>query len=89
MRCGESDRVNRESPIVGDIYPNRSSAPRSVTPEYFYEVCQERTIIGSYEVNNLLVDPTASTLIQAWSEKLASHRCVETEMSPPEIFNEQ
>ena len=63
--------------------------PRAVTPEYFYDVCQDRAVIGSYEVNNKLSEPTAETLIQAWAQKLEPHRCVEIEMSPPEIFDEQ
>ncbi|KAI0330284.1 hypothetical protein GY45DRAFT_1323824 [Cubamyces sp. BRFM 1775] len=75
-------------PIVGGEFPMDDAAPRSVTPEYFYEVCPNRTIIGSYTVNDALVDPSAETHVQAWTESMASHRCVEIEQSPPEIFDE-
>ncbi|KAH9896922.1 hypothetical protein C8Q73DRAFT_642760 [Cubamyces lactineus] len=75
-------------PIVGGEFPPGDAAPRSVTPEYFYEVCPNRTIIGSYTVNDALVDPSAEALVQAWADKMAPHRCVEIEQSPPEIFDE-
>ena len=81
--------VPSAGPIVGGEFPSDDVAPRSVTPEYFYEVCPNRTIIGSYTVNDALVDPSAETLVQAWADKMAHHRCVEIEQSPPEIFDEQ
>ena len=69
--------------------PPGSGIPRAVTPEYFYQVCQDRTIVSSREVNHQLFKPSAERLIQAWTEKMAPHRCVEIEMRPPEIFDEQ
>ncbi|KAI0360624.1 hypothetical protein OH77DRAFT_704927 [Trametes cingulata] len=75
-------------PIVGGEFPAGDHAPRAVVPEYFYEVCRNSTVIGSYAVNGPLVDPTAETLIQTWTERMAPHRCVEVEFSPPEVFDE-
>ncbi len=74
---------------MGGQFPAGSGNPRAVTPEYFYEVCQNRTVIASYEVNDALHDPSAGTLIQTWTDKMAPHRCVEIAQSPPEIFDEQ
>ncbi|KAI0372005.1 hypothetical protein BV20DRAFT_135882 [Pilatotrama ljubarskyi] len=75
-------------PIVGEPFLAGDDAPRAVVPEYFYEICQHRTIIGSYAVNGPLVEPTAETLIQTWTDRMAAHRCVEVEFSPPEVFDE-
>ena len=76
-------------PIVGEGPSEGSRSPRAVVPEYFYEVCQDRALIRSDEVNGALTDPSAETLIQTWAEKTAAHRCVEVVASPPEIFDEQ
>ncbi|KAI0635224.1 hypothetical protein C8Q77DRAFT_1106760 [Trametes polyzona] len=75
-------------PIVGDAFPAGDHTPRAVVPEYFYEVCQNREIIGSYAVNGPLADASAETLIRAWTERMEPHRCVEVEMTPPEVFDE-
>ncbi|KAI0746839.1 hypothetical protein C8Q80DRAFT_1220099 [Daedaleopsis nitida] len=75
-------------PIVGGHMPLGSNMPRAVTPEYFYDVCHDRTVVGSYEVNDALSDPSAEALIQAWTQKLEPHLCVEIARSPPEIFDE-
>ncbi|KAI1798153.1 hypothetical protein LXA43DRAFT_11575 [Ganoderma leucocontextum] len=77
-----------QGPIVGAHFPAGSGIPRAVTPEYFYEVCQDRAIIGSYEVNDALLNPSAETLVQKWMDKMEPHRCVEVARSPPEIFDE-
>ncbi|KAI0646357.1 hypothetical protein C8Q79DRAFT_1050023 [Trametes meyenii] len=75
-------------PIVGGPFPSKDGIPRAVTPEYFCEVCPNRTIIASYTIRDQLVDPSAGTLIRAWSERMAPHHCVEVELSPPEVFDE-
>ncbi|KAI8970876.1 hypothetical protein BD414DRAFT_501473 [Trametes punicea] len=75
-------------PIVGNYPPFGENVPRAVIPEYFNEVCPNRTVIGSSEVNDALVDPSAETLIQAWTERMGPHRCVEVETGSPEIFDE-
>ncbi|KAI0674359.1 hypothetical protein C8Q78DRAFT_589150 [Trametes maxima] len=75
-------------PIVGGPFPSTDRTPRAVTPEYFYEVCPNRTIIGSYTIRDQFADPSAGTLIRAWSERMAPHQCVEVESSPPEVFDE-
>ncbi|KAM5537139.1 hypothetical protein V8D89_009285 [Ganoderma adspersum] len=77
-----------QGPIVGGNFSVGSEVPRAVTPEYFYEVCEDRAIIESSEVNDALLDPSAETLIQRWTDKMAPHRCVEIAQSPPEIFDE-
>ncbi|EJF63735.1 hypothetical protein DICSQDRAFT_54612 [Dichomitus squalens LYAD-421 SS1] len=77
-----------QGPIAGGHFPAGSGIPRAVTPEYFYEVCQDRAIMSSYEVNDALVDPTAETLVQSWKDKMSPHRCVEIARSPPELFDE-
>ena len=69
--------------------PPGSGMPRAVTPEFFYHVCQDRTILSSGEVNHQLFKPSADRLIQAWTERMAPHRCVEIGRHPPEIFDEQ
>ena len=69
--------------------PHGSGMPRAVTPEFFYQVCQDRTILSSGEVNHQLFKPSAERLIQAWTERMAPHRCVEIGRRPPEIFDEQ
>ncbi|KAI0826561.1 hypothetical protein BC628DRAFT_1319723 [Trametes gibbosa] len=74
--------------IVGGPFPAGDHAPRAVVPEYFYKVCEERAIIGSYAVNGPLVDPSAEKLMQTWSERMKPHRCVEVEFTPPEVFDE-
>ena len=76
-------------PSVGGNFSAGSEVPRAVTPEYFYEVCEDRTIIESSEVNDALLDPSAETLIQKWTDKMAPYRSVEIAQSPPEIFDEQ
>ncbi|OJT08242.1 hypothetical protein TRAPUB_852 [Trametes pubescens] len=75
-------------PIVGGAFPKSDHTPRAVTPEYFYETCKDREIIGSYAVNGPLADASAETLIQAWTQRMAPHRCVEVELTPPEVFDE-
>ncbi|CDO70611.1 hypothetical protein BN946_scf184748.g8 [Trametes cinnabarina] len=76
-------------PIVGGSFPaDDHRTPRAVTPEYFHEVCPNRTVISSFEVNDALDNPSAEILIQAWSKRMAPHRCVEVDMSPPEVFDE-
>ncbi|RDX54563.1 hypothetical protein OH76DRAFT_976578 [Lentinus brumalis] len=75
-------------PISGGDFPPGSGIPRAVVPEHFYEVCQDRAIIASADVNDVLTNPSAGTLIQAWTDKMAPHRCVEIALSPPEIFDE-
>ncbi|KAH9852578.1 hypothetical protein C2E23DRAFT_188882 [Lenzites betulinus] len=77
-------------PIVGGPFPAGDHAPRAVVPEYYYEVCQpaERAIIGSYSINGQFNEPTAETLIQAWTKQMQPHRCVEVEFTPPEVFDE-
>ena len=74
---------------MGDNFSTGSGIPRAVTPEYFYDVCQDRTVVESSEVNNQLRDPSAETLIQKWADKIEPLRCVEIAQSPPEIFDEQ
>lgn len=82
--------IHVTGPIVGGAFPKLGDhTPRAVIPEYFYEICKDREIIGSYAVNGPLADASAEALIQAWMQRMAPHRCVEVELTPPEVFDEQ
>ncbi|OSD08075.1 hypothetical protein PYCCODRAFT_1430264 [Trametes coccinea BRFM310] len=75
-------------PIVGGAFPLGTHIPRAVVPEYFYQICQDPVVISSSDVNGALYNPSAETLIQEWTNRMAPHRCVEVELSPPEVFDE-
>ncbi|KAI0777730.1 hypothetical protein BD413DRAFT_519148 [Trametes elegans] len=76
-------------PIVGGAFPEGDHAPRAVVPEYFYEVCTNRTtMMSSSEVSGPLVDPSAETVIKTWIREMGDERCVEVERQPPEVFDE-
>ena len=58
-------------------------------PEFFDEVCPNRTIIDPNEVNGPLGDASAAAIFQAWVDKLewTEDRCVEIKDRIPQIFN--
>ncbi|KAH9955513.1 hypothetical protein BGW80DRAFT_1566152 [Lactifluus volemus] len=51
----------------------------AVVPEFFKEVCANRTIIDCKKVNATLLDTPATTIVQTWIDKLerTEDRCVE------------
>ncbi|KAH9960225.1 hypothetical protein BGW80DRAFT_1256287 [Lactifluus volemus] len=65
--------------VAGDPFPPSVDAPPVVVPEFFYEVCPNRTIIDSTEINGGLSEPSAATTLQVWIDKLEKieDRCVE------------
>jgi hypothetical protein len=78
-------------PIIGSSFPPGDPAPRAVSQEYFKEVCPNRTIIDSMEVNEHLrlnVNVPALEIFEKWVEKLNSIEdpCVEIELESFQLF---
>jgi hypothetical protein len=76
-------------PVAGDPFPPSADTPPAVVPEFFNQVCPNRTVIDSREVNNALSDASAATLLQAWVDKLeqTEDRCIEIEEHSGQIFD--
>ncbi|KAH9966164.1 hypothetical protein BGW80DRAFT_1230443 [Lactifluus volemus] len=76
-------------PVAGDPFPPSADAPPAVVPEFFNEVCPNRTIINSTEINGRLSKPSAATTLQAWIDKLekTEDRCVEIKEHSGQIFD--
>ncbi|KAI0245909.1 hypothetical protein BJV78DRAFT_229049 [Lactifluus subvellereus] len=76
-------------PVAGDPFPPSADATPAVVPEFFDEVCLNRTIIHSQEINGPLWNASAATILQAWVEKLeqTEDRCVEINGYSGQIFD--
>ncbi|KAI0291368.1 hypothetical protein B0F90DRAFT_1777336 [Multifurca ochricompacta] len=76
-------------PVAGDPFPPSTNGVPAVIPEFFNEVCPNRTIIDRIEVDGALPDASAATLLQAWLDKLeqTEDRCVEIKEHSGQIFN--
>ncbi|KAL4062369.1 hypothetical protein J3A83DRAFT_4110097 [Scleroderma citrinum] len=78
-------------PIIGAPWPRGDPTPRSVTREYFKQVCPEPLLIDTAEVNeHLRVDSAvpASVIFDKWVEKLNSinNPCVEIMRDSYQVF---
>jgi hypothetical protein len=87
--CAGLTSVSAPGPIAGGPFPPSAGGSPAVIPEYFDEVCPNRTIIDRNEVNSALGDASAATILQAWLDKLerTEDRCVEIEGDSPQIFD--
>ena len=76
-------------PIAGDPFPPSSGGSPAVIPEFFDEVCPNRTIIDRDKVNGALERASAATIIRAWLDELerTEDRCVEIKDYSPQIFD--
>ncbi|KAI0270422.1 hypothetical protein BC834DRAFT_967221 [Gloeopeniophorella convolvens] len=76
-------------PIAGDPFPAHTGMPPAVNVEFFNEVCPNRTVIDKAEVNDALSDASASTILQAWLDKLerVDDRCIEIKEYSGQIFD--
>jgi hypothetical protein len=61
----------------------------AVVPEFFKEVCANRTIIDCKEMNAALLDAPATTIVQTWINKLerTEDRCVEVREHSGQIID--
>lgn len=75
-------------PAAGGAFPEGINAPRAVTPEYFYEVCAEPTILWSEQVTERMSE-TAQDVLDKWTEKLQSmnERCIEIPFESWQIWS--
>ncbi|KAI0245903.1 hypothetical protein BJV78DRAFT_1136456 [Lactifluus subvellereus] len=76
-------------PVAGDRFPTSADAPPAVVPEFFNQVCPNPTIIDCQEINGGLSDASATTILQAWIDKLeqTEDRCVEIKEHSGQIFD--
>jgi len=76
-------------PVAGDPFPTHASSPPAVIPEFFDEVCPERTVIDCEAVNAPLSRASAATILQAWLNLLdrTDDRCVEVKEFSGQIFD--
>ncbi|KAI0270425.1 hypothetical protein BC834DRAFT_818943 [Gloeopeniophorella convolvens] len=77
-------------PMAGHPFPPYARAAPAVLPEFFEEVCPNRTVLDREVVNGALPsDASAATLMNAWVNKLNSigDRCVEIQASSQQIFD--
>ncbi|KAI0270423.1 hypothetical protein BC834DRAFT_967222 [Gloeopeniophorella convolvens] len=76
-------------PMAGDPFPTSAGMPPAVIPQFFDEVCPNRTILDSAVVNGPLAWASGATLMDAWIAKLNSveDRCVEIAPTAPHIFD--
>ncbi|KII84728.1 hypothetical protein PLICRDRAFT_179075 [Plicaturopsis crispa FD-325 SS-3] len=77
------------SPINGGPLPPDDNGPLSVSREYFNEVCPNRTIVSSNEVNDGMSSPSAGLVYEQWLEKLSAIEdpCVEVDRNSNQIFD--
>ncbi|KAI0049048.1 hypothetical protein FA95DRAFT_1489872 [Auriscalpium vulgare] len=76
-------------PIAGEPFPPQAGVPPAVIPEFFKEICPEPLVIDREEVNHNLGDASATEIVQAWVDKLATidDSCVEIERLSAQIFD--
>ncbi|KAH8999627.1 hypothetical protein EDB86DRAFT_650453 [Lactarius hatsudake] len=76
-------------PIAGDPFPSSAVSPPAVIPEFFNEVCPNRTIIDREAVNAPLSGASAATILQAWLDLLerTEDRCIEVREYSGQIFD--
>ncbi|KAH8985176.1 hypothetical protein EDB92DRAFT_2091842 [Lactarius akahatsu] len=76
-------------PIAGDPFPSSAVSPPAVIPEFFNEVCPNRTIIDREAVNAPLSGASAATILQAWLNLLerTEDRCIEVKEYSGQIFD--
>lgn len=84
-------QICHSGPIIGGPFPPGDDAPRAVSKNYFYEVCPNRTIIDSGEVNaDIRFDDSVGALqiVNKWVEKLNSIKdpCVEISQKSYQLF---
>ncbi|KAH9178049.1 hypothetical protein EDB89DRAFT_1300648 [Lactarius sanguifluus] len=76
-------------PIAGDPFPSSAVSPPAVIPEFFNEVCPNRTIIDREAFNAPLERASAATILQAWLNLLerTEDRCIEVKEYSGQIFD--
>ncbi|KAI9432216.1 hypothetical protein H4582DRAFT_1122671 [Lactarius indigo] len=76
-------------PIAGDPFPSSAVSPPAVIPEFFNEVCPNRTIIDREAFNAPLSGASAATILQAWLNLLerTEDRCIEVKEFSGQIFD--
>ncbi|ESK93147.1 ATP:ADP antiporter [Moniliophthora roreri MCA 2997] len=78
-------------PIVGGSWTPELAPyiPRAVSSEYFYKVCQERTVIHTEDVKSALTTGDGVTILQTWVDKINSieDRCIEIYHDSNHIFD--
>jgi hypothetical protein len=81
--------LSNPGPAAGDPFPQSTNAPPAVTPKFFDEVCPNRTVIDCQEINGMLSNASAATILQAWVDKLeqTEDRCVEVKEHSGQIFD--
>ncbi|KAH9012602.1 hypothetical protein EDB83DRAFT_2233677 [Lactarius deliciosus] len=75
-------------PVAGGPFPSSAVSPPAVIPEFFNEVCPNRTTIDR-EAFDALSGASAATIFQGWLNLLerTEDRCIEVKEYSGQIFN--
>ncbi|KAH9052835.1 hypothetical protein EDB87DRAFT_1691372 [Lactarius vividus] len=75
-------------PIAGDPFPSSAVSPPAVIPEFFNEVCPNRTVIDR-QAFDALSGASAATIFQAWVNLFGrtGNRCIEVKEYSGQIFD--